>query len=73
MLKHRPHICNVRRPLLAVSNLNDNGWDVFFTLEGAWMENRKTNQIVSYVRLGGRFELIGEVVQLSGGTRQASL
>ena len=63
-LTHRPHICNVRRPLLAVSNLNDNGWGVMSTLEGGWMEHRATETIISFNRVGGRFEIRAKVSDL---------
>ena len=68
-MMHRPHICNVRRPLLAVAGLNDCGWDVYFTLEGAWMEHRESGVIVSFKRIGGRFEFGAKVTGApSGGT-----
>ena len=58
---HTPNICQIRKPLLAVSGLNDQGWDVHFTLEeGAWMEHRQTSTFINFKRTGGRFELFAE-------------
>ena len=59
---HTPNICQIRKPLLAVSGLNDKGWDVhFMSKEGAWMEHRQTSTFINFKRTGGRFELFAEV------------
>ncbi len=60
--RHMPNICHIRKPLLAVSGMNDQGWDVhFMSREGAWMEHRQTSTFINLKRTGGRFELSAEV------------
>ena len=59
---HTPNICQIRKPLLAVSGLNDKGWDVhFMSKEGARMGHRQTSTFINFKRTGGRFELFAEV------------
>ena len=57
------HIAPVRRPLLAVCDLNDNGHDVHFLASGkAWAEHISSGAITPFVRRGGRFDLEAEVM-----------
>ena len=50
---HTPNICQIRKPLLAVSGLNDKGWGVhFMSKEGAWMEHRQTSTFINFKRTG---------------------
>lgn len=61
-MDHRPTICEVRRPLMSVAALNDNGWDVhFMNKTGSWAEHVKTGTFLNFRRRGGRFELDVEV------------
>ena len=54
--------CAVRRPLLAVADLNDQGWDVHFMAKtGAWAEH-PSGGVVSFQRIGGRFEFEAAVL-----------
>ena len=58
----RVRSCAVRRPLLAVADLNDRGWDVHFMAKhGAWAEH-PSGDVVSFQRVGGRFEFEAAVM-----------
>ena len=58
----RVRSCAVRRPLLAVADLNDRGWDVHFMAKhGAWAEH-PSGEVVSFQRVGGRFEFEAAVM-----------
>ena len=63
----KPHIAQVRKPLLAVCDLNDKGHDVHFMCDGrAWAEHRATGEVTQFERVGGRYEIVAEVVRPSG-------
>ena len=60
--KVKVHVAPVRRPLLAVSQLNDKGWDCHFMANGhAWVEHSTTEEITVFERVGGRFDLVADV------------
>ena len=53
----------MRKPLLAVADLNDRGWDVhFMSKKGAWAQHTETDDVVTFQRVGGRFEFEAEVL-----------
>ena len=67
----KPHVAPVRKPLLAVCDLNDKGHDVHFMHDRrAWAEHHVTKQITKFERVGGRYEIVAEAVNLSRPARQ---
>ena len=73
-MSHRPTICEVRRPLMSVAALNDNGWDVHFMAKnGSWAEHVQSETFLNFIRRGGRFELDVEIDETSGFQGHASL
>jgi len=59
----RVRSCNVRKPLLSVADLNDRGWDVHFMARtGAWAQHADEDEVVTFQRVGGRFEFAAEVL-----------
>ena len=62
----KPHIAPVRKPLLAVCDLNDRGHDVHFMHDGrAWAVHHRTGQVTNFERAGTRYEIVAEVMQPS--------
>ena len=58
----RVRACAVRRPLLAVADLNDQGWHVHcMAKNGAWAAH-SSGEVVSFQRVGGRFEFEASVL-----------
>ena len=62
------HVADVRKPLLAVCDLNDRGHDVMFRAARpgvpakAWAQHVESGSITPFIRRGGRYELDAEVV-----------
>ena len=56
------HVAPVRKPLLAVADLNDKGHDVHFMADGrAWAEHKTSGAITKFRRVGGRYEFEAEI------------
>ena len=57
------HVAPVRKPLLAVCDLNARGHNVHFMASGhAWAEHAETGQVTPFVKSGGKYEMVATVL-----------
>ena len=70
------HVCDVRKPLLSVAEMNDRGLDVHFYADkskGAFCEHPSSGARASIERVNNAFEIAASVSPWSGGSGQAML
>ena len=71
ILEQTFHIADVRRPLAAMCEMCDQGWDCHFLSQGySYAEHKNTGQRIKFVRRGGRYEMD---VKLAQGVNEISL
>ena len=71
----RVHVCNVRKPLLSVADMNDMGLDVHFFADrekGAMAVRPGESAGIRINRVNNVFEIDATVLPWSGGSRPAS-
>ena len=71
----RVHVCDVRKPLLSVADMNDMGLDVHFFADrakGAMAVRTGETNGIKISRVNNVFEIDATVLPWSGGTRPAS-
>jgi len=56
------HVVPVRKPLLAMCDLEDHGHDIYIVNGRRWAQHRETGEIIDIKRRGGRYEIDVEVV-----------
>jgi len=72
-LDMKANVCDVRKPLLSVADMNDQGMDVYFFADrskGAMAIKQGTNEGIKIKRVNNVFEIDAEVLPWSGGGRQ---
>ena len=72
----RVHVCDVRKPLLSVADMNDMGIDVYFFADkskGAMAVRPGEAHGIKINRVNNVFEIDATVLPWSGGTRPAKL
>ena len=68
------HVCDVRKPLLSVAAMNDQGLDVHFFADpskGAMAVDPRSMSGIAIQRRNNVFEIDATVLPFSGGHRQA--
>ena len=61
------HVAPVRKPLLALCDLEDHGHDIFFVGGKRWAKHRVSGEVIPIQRRGGKYEIDATVVLPSPG------
>ena len=61
------NVAPVRKPLLAMCDLEDHGHDIYIVNGKRWAQHRETGETIEIKRRGGRYEIDVEVVVPRGG------
>ena len=65
------HVVPVRKPLLALCDLEDHGHDIFFVVGKRWAKRRMSGEVIPTQRRGGKYE-IDAIVVLGGACLSGS-